>query len=158
MLVAREISRWTNRYAVSRDGRRVTTLDAIVRDTDAGSFTLDGHRYALPGAIWDDHFTVRDGRRDVVAEAHRVDRTRWTIVAAGQTYHLRRGNFWGTRHQLDAGDLPLGMVYRVGGAERAVEADLSGVPALVEIFVLALVLAIRDNQTTNRVGIRSRWW
>lgn len=157
MLIAREISKWTNRYAVSRDGRPIATLDAILRDNDSGSFTLDGRRYRLPGAIWDTRFAMLDERGGVVAEAERVNRKCWTVSAAGQIYHLRRTSTWGRRHQLDAGDLPLGTIHRIGGSDRAVELDLSGVPALVEIFVLALVIAMRDERTSNRAGLRS-WW
>ncbi|GIF62542.1 hypothetical protein Ais01nite_05770 [Asanoa ishikariensis] len=145
---------------VSRDGRRVTTLDAVVRDNSSGSFTLDGRRYSLPGAVWDTRFGVLDARNEVVAEATRVNRECWAISHAGQAYHLRRMSIWGTRHQLDAGDLPLGMAYRTGGADRAVELDVAGAPPLVEIFVLALVIAMRDAQAANKIGYRSGslWW
>ena len=44
----------------------------------------------------------------VVASADRVGRKRWTVEAAGQTYHFRRKSFWGNEEELVLGDTRVG--------------------------------------------------
>ncbi|GIF51542.1 hypothetical protein DFJ67_7665 [Asanoa ferruginea] len=158
MLVAREVSRWTNRYAVIRDGRRVTTLDAVLRDGQPASFTLEGRRYSIPGAIWDTRLVLHDETGGALGVAERGRDEWWSITSAGQTYHLRRTFIVAARDRLDSGDPPLGRVYRTGGAERAVELELPGAPELVQVFLLAVVIAGRDAQVTFRgTGFWQRW-
>jgi hypothetical protein len=158
VLVAREISRWTNRYAVARDGRRISTLDAILRAGQPGSFTLDGRRYSIPGAIWDTRFALHDEAGGVLGTAERGRDEWWTVSSAGQAYHLRRTFIVAARDKLDSGDPPLGRVYRIGGADRAVELELPGAPEVVQVFLLAVVIAGRDAQATFRGrGFWQRW-
>lgn len=149
MLAAREVAKWTNRFAVTRDGRRVTTYDSVQRPADPGSFTLDGRRYALPGSIWDDRLTLLDEHAAVAAVADSAG-SGWTVTAGGQTYHLRRTAFWGGSYQLDAGDLPIGTVRRNGRWQRGFDLDLPGLPTQLQIFMLALVVARWDKRIANR--------
>jgi hypothetical protein len=158
VLVAREVSRWTNRYAVSRDGQRITMLDAVLRDGQPGSFTLDGRRYSIPGAIWDTRFALHDETGGVVGAAERGRDEWWAVTSAAQTYHLRRTFIVAARDRLDSSDPPLGRVYRIGGVDRAVELDLPNAPEVVQVFLLAVVIAGRDTQVTFRgTGFWQRW-
>jgi hypothetical protein len=143
VLAAREVAKWTNRFAVTRDGRLVTTLDTVQRDNFPGSFTLDGHHYTLPGSIWDSRLSLVDERGDVVARASRTSHG-WTLAADQRTYYLRGAFLWGLSQQFEAGDPPIGTVRRTGRWQRGVDLDLPGVPTVLQIFLLAVNIASWD--------------
>ena len=48
--------------------------------------------------------------------------------------------------QLEAGDPPIGTVRRTGGWRRGVDLDLPGVPTVLQIFLLAVVIARWDKR------------
>ncbi len=68
------------------------------------------------------------------------------MTSAGRTYEFRRGSVWGNRQDLYAGDRQVGSVHRPSNWRSDVELDLPDVPAPVQIFVLAVVVAMWDAQ------------
>lgn len=145
MLTARKPSVWRNRYDVALDGQPVTTFDGSFWK-GGGTFTLDGREYEVRGSLWGNRSTMVDEMGGVLAAADRVGRKRWTVTSAGQTYEFHRASLWGNRQDLYSGDRAVGSVNRPSNWRSDVELDLPGVPAPVQIFVLAVVVAMWDAQ------------
>ncbi|MDG4826480.1 hypothetical protein O7635_31910 [Asanoa sp. WMMD1127] len=145
MLTAHPASAWRNRYDVALDGAPVTTFDGSFWK-NGGAFALDGRHYEVRGSFWGNRSTLLDEMGGEVATAERIGRKRWTVTSAGRTYQFRRASVWGNRQELytDAG--PVGTVNRPSAWRRDVEVDLPGVPVAVQIFVLAVVIAMWDAQ------------
>jgi hypothetical protein len=144
MLTARPTSMWRNRYEIAVDGRPLTTWDQSFWK-HGGTFTLDGRPYEVRGNFWGTRSTLVDQLGGELASAERVGRRRWTVTSAGQTYRFRRASWWNSsRQELYIDDRPAGSVTRRSAWRRDVDADLPGVPVPVQVFVLAVVIAMWD--------------
>lgn len=141
MLTARSTSIWRNRYALELDGRPLTTWDHSLW-SKGGEFTLGGRRYEVRGNFWGTRSTLLDQMGGELASAERIGRRRWSVTSAGQTYQFRRASMWSNRQELYSGDRALGSVSRPRAWGRDVEADLPGMPIPLQVFVLAVVIAM----------------
>lgn len=94
-LEARKASVWRSRYEISVDGRTVATWDSAFWKS-GGNFELDGRHYQVRGNAWGNRFGMVDADGTPVASADRVGRKRWTVEAAGQTYHFQRVTYGAT--------------------------------------------------------------
>jgi len=73
----------------------------------------------------------------LVAAADRVGRKRWTVEAAGQTFHFRRKSFWGNEEELVLGDTRMGSVRKTSFCRGDVAVELPGLATALQLFVLA---------------------
>jgi hypothetical protein len=145
MLVAKKISAWRSRYRVLADGQPVSTWDSSMWKS-GGDFDLDGHRYRVRGIAWGNRFRMVDEQGTPVASADRVGRKRWTVEAAGQTYHFRRASAWSNAQELHTGAGPAGLVKRTSVWRGDIAADLPGLPLPVQVFALGVVITMWDAQ------------
>jgi hypothetical protein len=147
MLVARKTSVWRSRYDVLVDGRTIATWDGALWKS-GGAFELDGRRYHVNGNAWGNRFSMMDSYGNRVASADRVGRKRWTVEAAGQTYHFRRASPWSNEQELHVGGARVGSVRRTSFWRGEVAADLPGLPLPVQMFVLGVVITMWDAQAS----------
>ena len=71
MLEARKTSIWTNRYAISADGRKLAVWDGSLW-TAGGSFELNGRHYEVHANLWGSTYGMVDQSGAQVAAAKRV--------------------------------------------------------------------------------------
>jgi hypothetical protein len=146
MLMARKVSAWRSRYEVTIDGRPVAVWDGSLWKS-GGDFELDGRRYRVRGNAWGNRFGMVDGDGTTVASADRVGRKRWTVEAAGHTYHFQRSSMWSSEQELHTVRGRAGSLKRVGFWRRDVVADLPGLPPPVQVFVLGVVVTMWEAQS-----------
>jgi hypothetical protein len=146
MLTARSTSPWRGTYAISADGRPVTTWTPKVW-TAGGEFDLGGRRYAFAGRGFGSRYALTaDGVP--VAQADRVGRKDWTLTEGGRTHTFRRASVWRSEQLLVDGDRVLGGVRRTGRWRTDAEADLPGLDLPVQVFALTVVLTLWTSQAT----------
>jgi hypothetical protein len=126
-----------------------------VRDEAGNSSTWEQHGWkeAMSGDLDEQRHELRaDGRRrfllfrggDVVARADAGKRGRWTILAGGSSYELRRSSRWRPEMEIRDGDTSAGVIRRARGK---VVCDLpEGLALDVQVFtgLLAMLLWNRD--------------
>jgi hypothetical protein len=142
---ARKISVWRSRYSVTDRGREITVWDGSVWKR-GGDFELDGRRFQVRSNAWGNKYTMMDDVGAVVASADRVGRKRWTVEAAGQTYHFRRKSFWGNEEELVLGDTRVGSVRKTSFWRGDVAVELPGLATALQLFVLGVVIEMWDAQ------------
>lgn len=147
MVLAERISLWRGRYRVIADGRPVATWDAALWRS-GGDFELDGRHYRVRGNFWGGRFTMQDDSGTPVATANRAERKRWTVEAAGQTYHFRRASIWSGAQELHNAAGPIGVVRRTSMWRGDLTGDLPGMPLPVQVFVLGVIITVRDAQSS----------
>lgn len=145
MLEARKTSAWRSRYEISVDGRTTVTWDSSFWKS-GGSFELDGRQYQVRGNAWGSRFSMVDAAGASIASADRVGRKRWTVQAAGQTYHFQRASVWSSEQELHAGGRRVGFVKRTSFWRGDIAADLPGLSPPVQIFVLGVVITMWNQQ------------
>ena len=145
MLEAKKLGFWRNRFEINLDGRPVAQWEGSTWRT-GGTFELEGQRFEVRGNLWGSTYgmATADGQR--VATADRVGRKRWTVDAAGRTYHFRRPSVWRHDQELLLGDQPVGSIKRTSIWRSDAVADLPGLPLPVQLFVLAVVLSMWERQ------------
>ena len=105
-----------------------------------GDFELDGRRFQVRANVRGNTYTMVDDTGAVVASADRVGRKRWTVEAAGQTYHFRRKSFWGHEEELVLGNTRVGSVRRTSFWRGDVTVELPGLATALQLFVLGVVI------------------
>ena len=143
---ARKLSVWRSRYSVTDRGREIAVWDSSVWKS-GGEFELDGRRFRVRSNAWGHKYTMVDDAGIVVASADRVGRKRWTVEAAGQTYHFRRKSFWGNEQELVLGDTRVGSVRKTSFWRGDVAVELPGLTTALQLFVLGVVISMWDAQT-----------
>lgn len=138
---ARKISVWRSRYNIMDRGREITVLDGSVWKR-GGDFELDGRRFQVRSNAWGNKYTMVDDVGAVVASAERVGRKRWTVEAAGQTYHFRRTSFWANEEELVLGDTRVGSVRKTSFWRGDVALELPGLTTPLQLFVLGVVISM----------------
>jgi hypothetical protein len=142
---ARKISVWRSRYSVTDRGREIAVWDSSVWKS-GGEFELGGRRFRVRSNAWGHKYTMVDDAGALVASADRVGRKRWTVEAAGQTYHFRRKSFWGNE-ELVLGDMRVGSVRKTSFWRGDVAVELPGLATALQLFVLGVVISMWDAQT-----------
>ncbi|MFF5287854.1 hypothetical protein [Paractinoplanes globisporus] len=148
---ARKISVWRSRYSVTDRGREIAVWDSSVWK-GGGEFQLDGRRFRVRSNAWHNKYTMIDDAEAVVASADRVGRKRWTVEAAGQTYHFRRKSFWGSEQELVLGETRVGSVRKTSfwGGDIAVE--LPALTPALQVFVLGVVISMWNTEAAAAGG------
>ncbi|MDI6100987.1 hypothetical protein QLQ12_20450 [Actinoplanes sp. NEAU-A12] len=141
MLTAESTGFWRNRYTLSEDGTPVTTWDPS-RWSSGGSFELGGRTYTVKSNGWGTRYTMLDDRGAVAAEAERVGRKNWRVLAGGRAYEFRRRSTWSSDQHLVDGERPIGLIKRTSTWNGNLTADLPGLPLPVQVFVLGVQITL----------------
>ncbi|WP_243706243.1 hypothetical protein [Micromonospora sp. KC721] len=144
---ARRTSVWRSRYAVTDRGREITVWDSSMWKS-GGEFELDGRRFQVRSNVWGNKYTMVDDAEAVVASADRVGRRRWTVEAAGQTYHFRRKSIWRDEEELVLGDTRVGSVRKTSFWRGDVVVELPGLATALQLFVFGVVISMWDAQAS----------
>jgi hypothetical protein len=146
MLYARRKGVRRVQYAIT-DGRRDLTTWTPLFKGDGGSFRIGGVDYAV-----DTHGSAsqallvaeaEDGPGDVVAVAHGLGRTPWTVHAGGWSYTFVRSIERWSEQLMVAGGRQVGVVRKVhANRKRWAEAELPDMDPPVAVFVVAVVLTM----------------
>lgn len=132
---------WRRRYEISVAGHSVATWDSATW-SGGGSFGLNGQTYQVRTNIWGSRYALLDAVGRTVASADRVGRKHWSVAADGRTYTFQRVSIWSNDQELYAGGRPVGWV--TGSWRGDLAANLPGLPLLVQIFVLGVVISVRE--------------
>jgi hypothetical protein len=143
MLTAEKPSLWRRRYDISIDARHLTRWEPSWW-TSGGVFELDGQRYQVRGTAVGSRFQLIGPGGEPLASAQRVGRKRWTVQAGDHTYQFRRASMWRGDQELVLGDQAVGAIRRDSMWRGSAVADLPGMSAPVQVFVLCVVLAMWD--------------
>lgn len=148
---ARKISVWRSRYSVTDRGREIAVWDSSIW-TNGGEFELDGRQFQVRSNTWGNKYTMADNLGTVVATADRVGRRRWTVEAAGQTYHFRRKSVWTSEEELVLGDTRVGSVRKTGFWSGDVTVELPTLTTAVQLFVLGVIISMWNAQAASSGG------
>ncbi|GAA1395706.1 hypothetical protein GCM10009613_45870 [Pseudonocardia kongjuensis] len=152
MLRAEKTSPWRSAYAFTVDGTPVTTFSSHWWRS-GGRMTVDGREYRIGTRAFRSTYTLTDetggaaGPGAVVATAERVARKRWTVTADGRSYEFRRASIWRSEQLLVEGGRTLGSVRRLSWWRGGAEAELPGLSLPVQLFVVAVVLSLWEQQS-----------
>lgn len=142
---ARKVSIWRGRYSVTDRGREIAVWDGSTWKS-GGEFELDGRRFQVRSNVWGNKYTMTDDTGAVVASADRVGRKRWSVEAAGQTYHFRRKSMWRNEEELVLGDTRVGSVHQTSFWRGDVTVELPTLATALQLFVLGVVITMWDAQ------------
>jgi hypothetical protein len=137
MLTAESASVWSMKYTVAQDGDTVTTWDSNWWKS-GGDFVLDGHSYHVRSNMWGSRYTMLDENGAVTAEAERVGRRNWTVLAGGRSYAFRQASLFSSDQHLVDGERTVGVIKRTSMWNHNLVADLPGLPLPVQVFVLGV--------------------
>jgi hypothetical protein len=147
MLTARKTSAWKREYVIESDGRVLTTFTPSWWQT-GGTFDIDGHEYTIRQNFWGVKYGMAMADGTVVAGADRVGRKNWTVDAEGRTLHFRRASIWSGDQVMVEGDREVGTIRRISWWKGGAEADLPDLDPALQVFVVAVVLTMWNNQAT----------
>lgn len=145
MLTAHKTSAFKREYEIEADGRAVATFRPSWWQT-GGTFAVDGHEYTIRQNFWGAKYGMAMSDGTVVARADRVGRKRWTIEAEGRTLHFRRASAWTGEQAMVDGDREIGTIRKLSWWKRGAVADLPDLDPALQVFVVAVVVTMWDNQ------------
>jgi hypothetical protein len=151
MLTAVKPSMWRSGYDISQDGRHIARWQPSWWRS-AGTFELDGQRYEIRGNALGTGFRLIGPTGQSLASAQRVGRKRWTVQAGDRTYQFRRASLWRGDQELLLGDQAVGSIRRPSVWRSLAVAELPGMPAPVQVFVLCVVLAMWEAAAAAATG------
>ncbi|MBX7266554.1 hypothetical protein KIF24_11235 [Micromonospora sp. Llam7] len=129
-------------------GREIAVWDRSVWKS-GGEFEFDGRRFQVRSNVWGNKYTMVDDAGATVASADRVGRKRWTVEAAGRTYHFRRKSSWSSEEELLIGDTRVGPVRKTSFGRGDVAIELPGLATALQLFVFGVVISMWDAQATT---------
>lgn len=141
MLTAERTGFWNAKYTLAQDGVPVTTWEPGWW-TSGGGFELHGRTYSVRSNAWGGRYTMLDDSGAVAAEAERVGRRDWTVLAAGRTYTFRRPSVWSSDQHLVDGERTVGVIKRTSAWTTNLSADLPGLSLPVQVFVLGVQISL----------------
>lgn len=141
MLTAESTGFWRNRYTLAEDGTPVTTWDPGWW-ASGGTFELGGRTYTVKSNTWGNRYTMLDDRGAVAAEAERVGRKNWRVLAGGRVYEFQRRSAWSNDQHLVDGERRIGLIKRTSTWNSNLTADLPGLPLPVQVFVLGVQITL----------------
>ena len=148
---ARKISVWRSSYRVTDRGREIAVWDSSVWKS-GGRFELDGQHFQVRSNAWGNKYTMTDDSGAAIASADRVGRKRWTVEAAGETYHFRRKSMWGNEEELLLGDNAVGSVRKTSFWRGDIAAELPTLTPAMQLFVLGVIISRWEAQAASSGG------
>lgn len=142
-----EARKANGRYVVTDQGRQIAALDTSVW-RGGSTVELAGRRFSIRANAWCTAFTMADEAGAVVASADRVGHKRWTVTAAGRTYHFRRRS-WIGEEELVFGDARVGSIRKPSFWRGDVVIELPGLPAWVQFFILGVAISSWNMRTIS---------
>ena len=136
---------WRNNYQLVEDGRPIATWQGRVW-RGGGSIDVTGRRHDVRANAWTTRFEMVDNTGRIIASADRVGRKRWTVQADDRTYQFERVSWWRSDQILVTDGTQVGSVRRLGVWRWGAVADLPDLPQAVQVFVVAVVLAMWQAQ------------
>ena len=140
MIQARKRRLWDGRYDLLEDGRKVATWEHS-RWATGGRFELEGRSFTVRADLLADEASLTEPGGRQIATLRGFRRKHWSIEAAGTTYHFSRAAPWRHEERLHDGGRALGTVKRTTIWRGDAEADLQGLPRVVEVFAVAMALS-----------------
>ncbi|OLT09754.1 hypothetical protein BJF78_05875 [Pseudonocardia sp. CNS-139] len=141
MLRASRVGMLSTRYEISEADAVLCTWKPTAF-FGGGEFVLDGRRFEVTRGGWTGRrYRLFDETGEQVATADGVGRLAWTLETGGVTYSFERTSLFRNEHVL-AGEP--GSVRRTSAWFGEAEADLPGLPQPVQVFVLASLLSVWD--------------
>jgi hypothetical protein len=111
-----------------------------------GTFVLDGRRYDVVACGWWNRYRLLDDAGGLVAEADGVGGLTWTLEISGETGGVRhtfeRPSLFRREQMLVVDGAPAGTVRCTSFWRDEGEADLPGLPLLMQVFVLVSLLKV----------------
>ncbi|WP_098956771.1 hypothetical protein [Pseudonocardia sp. N23] len=159
-VVAEKTGFWKSGYEVSVDGRQVATFDSHTW-RGGGTFTLhDGQKFEVKARTMGGRYELTrvlasDGAvSGPLAVADRVGRKDWTITdARGRAMRFRRTSMWSSEQELLGPDgTPVGEIRRLSAWRGGAVAELPGLDAPLQVFVVAVVICMWDSQAAAAAG------
>ncbi len=147
MLTAHRPSVWSKDYEIEIDGRAVTTFRPSWWRT-GGTFDVEGHEYTIRQNFWGVKYGMAMADGTVVAGADRVGRKNWTVEAEGRMIHFRRTSMWTGEQAMIDGDRVVGQIRRTSWWRGGATADLPDLDPALQVFVVAVVVTMWDNQAS----------
>ena len=147
MLTARKTGAFSREYRIEADDRFVTTFLASWWRT-GGTFTVEGHEYTVRQNFWGAKYGMAMADGTVVATADRVGRKHWTVDAEGRTLRFRRTSMWSGEQAMVDGDREVGSIRKLSWWKGGAVADLPELDPALQVFVVAVVLTMWDNQAS----------
>lgn len=148
MLHAKKVGFWTSRYEITEDDRVLATWAPSIWKT-GGTVELDGRRYVIRGNLWGSKYGMSTEDGTPVASADRVGRKNWTVEAGGRILECQRASIWRQEQIVHSEGRRLGSVSRTSWWRGDATADLAELPVPVQLFVLAVVLTMWDQQEAS---------
>ncbi len=145
MLTARKTGAFSREYRIEADDRLVTTFRPSWWRS-GGTFTVEGHEYTIRQNFWGVRYGMAMADGTVVATADRVGRKLWSVDAEGRTLHFRRISIWSGDQAMVDGDREVGSIRRLSWWRGGALADLPELDPALQVFVVAVVLTMWDNQ------------
>ena len=145
MLHAKKVGFWKNRYEITADGRVLATWEGSIWKS-GGTVELDGRRYEIRSNLWGNKYGMVTEDGAAVASADRVGRKKWTVEADGRVYEFRRASIWRQEELLCSEGHQVGVIKRTSMWRGDATAELPSLPVPVQVFVLAVVLTMWDQQ------------
>jgi hypothetical protein len=143
MIEARHKGTWSGHYDLVADGVPLATFDRAVWRA-GGAVEVGGRHYRVQSNLWMSSYTLLDEAGATVASAQRVGRKDWSVDAGGTAYAFRRVSAWRQEEELLVDGQRAGSVRRTSMWRGDAVADLSGLPPVVAVFVVAVVLTAWD--------------
>ncbi|MEV1292115.1 hypothetical protein [Pseudonocardia sp. NPDC049635] len=154
MLRAEKTSPWRGAYEFTVDGAPVSSFSSHWWRS-GGRMTIDGRDHEIRAGRWGGTYTMTDttdGADRVVATAERVARKHWTVTADGRSYRFRRASMWSSEQLLVEGEQAIGSIRKLSWWRGGAEAELPGLSLPVQLFVVAVVLSMWEQQSAAASG------
>jgi hypothetical protein len=144
VLQASRVGLLTTRYAITCDGVALCTWKPS-RFIGGGAFELEGRHYDVARGGWTGRrYRLTDDAGRLVALADGVGRLTWTLETGGVTHTFERPSLFRYDQVLVRDGEPAGTVRRTSAFWGEAEADLPGLPLVVQVFVLVSLLSVWD--------------
>lgn len=145
MLRADKNGMFSRTYRITADGRDVTEFESGWWRT-GGTFSLDGHDYTIRANMWGGRYGMADENEGKVASADKVGRKNWTVESADGVHRFQRASLLRSDQVLLREGREVGVIERASLWKGGAVADLPGLSLPVQVFVVAVVLTMWEQQ------------
>lgn len=145
MLLAEKDGVFSRTYRITEDGREVTSFRTSWW-ASGGTFVLDGREFTIRSNMWGGKYGMADENEAKVAAAEKVGRRNWSVESADEVYRFRRTSILRSEQALMRDDQEVGLIKRASMWKGGATAELPGLSLPVQVFVVAVVLTMWEQQ------------